>query len=98
MNSAHAAAATVELPTLLHEIHDLGHGGRTRSSSRPRTRKVGDDASTKPRRMSQRLADPGADIELTPTASVRSREAGERDPLLLRDKLKSDAELDSLRQ
>ncbi|WOO82291.1 Metal tolerance protein 3 [Vanrija pseudolonga] len=40
---------------------------------------------------------PSADIELMTVPSVLGRESGERDPLLLRDKIMSDAELDKLR-
>lgn len=98
MNSAHAAAATVELPTLIHELHPLGHRGSSQSLSRARTRKSSDVASTRSRREDPRLAAPGDDIELVDARSVVSREAGERDPLLLRDKIKSTAELETLRK
>lgn len=40
---------------------------------------------------------PSADIELMTVPSVLGRESGERDPLLLRDKIMSDAELEKLR-
>lgn len=40
---------------------------------------------------------PGVDVELMSIRSVVSREAGERDPLLLRTKIKSDDEIKGLR-
>ena len=39
-----------------------------------------------------------SDIELMTIPDVVSREAGENDPLLLRDKIASDATLNSLKQ
>lgn len=84
MNSSHTAAATVELPVLEQQFANHQHQQHEAGPSRTLDLNPGPNGTD--------------DLELMSIPSVVGREAGERDPLLLRDKIISDDAIDGLKR
>jgi hypothetical protein len=106
MNSSHTAAATVELPYIISEIHRSSTNATTSRSrtdvkqNQDQRKVVNRRSATSPNVTPDSLPPTGVDqdLELMNISSVVGREAGERDPLLLRSKIIPDTELDGIRQ
>lgn len=87
---SHLSAAHVELPVILSE---LGSSSKQRAKSTSRSRKSDESTTTVSSPTS-----PAVDETLIRNQSVVSREAGERDPLALRQRLISDEAINGLKQ
>ncbi|KAL7418424.1 hypothetical protein Q5752_006882 [Cryptotrichosporon argae] len=91
-NAIHAAAANIELPVLLSELSRPG----SRSSRRSRGSHPESARASAP--VPRGTPSPPNDIELNDVPSVVGREAGERDPLLLRTKIMSDDAIEGIKK
>jgi hypothetical protein len=89
MNDTHLAAANIELPTLLSELHHSSSASKLKSKGKAKEAPSSTENATQPKH---------EDIELMSLPAVIGREAGERDPLSLRSKIISDDQLDGIRQ
>lgn len=85
----------VQLPVLLSDLHrSSASTSRPSGSGHPGGRSP-DHARVSP---AASLSGGDDDIENVTSASVVGREAGERDPLLLRDRMISEEQIDSLKR
>ena len=85
MNSSHLAAAATELPVIETEVANIGQSQSEISNH------AGPSGSPK-------YGNGTKDIELMDMDAVVGREAGERDPLLLRERMVDDDQIEGLRQ
>lgn len=86
---------SIELPILNH----LSHVQPRRSGDRSPSIRIPDVVTTSATMGGASTANGGLEAQEDPeTTSVISREAGEQDPLLLRDKIVSEGELSEIRK